>query len=73
MKEAHISRRQRSADIGFRNAAAQIHAEFKGTFRSQWKLCQRVPYTHGLVSVERAVDHVHLLLTSQPHEVHCVS
>jgi hypothetical protein len=73
MKEAHISSRQRSADIGFRNAAAQIHAELKGTFRLQWKLCHGSRTLMGLVSVERTVDHVHLLLTSQPHEVHCVS
>ena len=74
MEEAHLPGGQCSPNVGFRDATAQVHAQFERASCLQRNILQLLFLTHRrLVSVKSAVDHIHLLLASQPHEVHGIS
>jgi hypothetical protein len=74
MKKAHIPRGQRGPHVGFGDVPAQVHAQVERAFRLQRSFFQWYGLAHKrLVAVKSAVDHVHLLLTSQAHEVDGIS
>src|SRR5438876_863745 len=74
MEEVHLPGGECSRNVGFRDATAQVHAQFERASCLQRNILQLLFLTHRrLVSVKSAVDHIHLLLASQPHEVHGIS
>ena len=67
MQEAHVARGERGPDVRFRHVLAEIDAQLERALRLE--RCLLAAQTSRSCSVEGAVDHVHLLLAREPHEV----